>query len=74
MTYARWLPIIVQFGIGALLGGIGLWGGIVSGYLDWRNSEDQGALYLLIAGYILFLLAACLFTFYLPFIPETAAP
>ena len=70
MDLLRWLPIIVQFGVGAILGGIGLWAGIKSGYLDWNDSEDRNTFLVLIAGYIVLLLVCCLFTFYLPFVPE----
>ena len=70
MDLLRWLPIIVQFGVGAVLGGIGLWAGIKSGYLDWNDSEDRNTFLVLIAGYIVLLLVCCLFTCYLPFVPE----
>ena len=74
MDSSRILPIIVQFGIGALLGGVGLWAGLKSGYVDWRETEDRRVFYILVAGYIAFLLASCLFTFYLPFVPEHPTP
>lgn len=69
MSAARWLPILVQFGVGAILGGIGLWAGLSSGYLDWQHADDRRTVYLLVAGYFVFLLFSCLFTFYLPFLP-----
>ncbi len=74
MEFSRVLPIIMQFGFGALLGGVGLWAGLKSGYIDWHEPEDRRTLYILVAGYIAFLLASCLFTFYLPFVPEAPTP
>ncbi len=74
MDSLRILPILVQFGIGALLGGVGLWAGLKSGYTDWHEPEDRRVLYILVAGYIAFLIVSCLFTFYLPFVPEPPTP
>jgi hypothetical protein len=74
MDSSRWLPILIQFGIGAVLGGVGLWAGLKSGYLDWYDSDDRTTAYVLVAGYIAFLLVYCLFTFYLPFVPEVTQP
>ncbi len=74
MDSSRWLPILIQFGIGAVLGSVGLWAGLKSGYLDWTDPDDRNTLYVLVAGYIAFLLVSCLFTFYLPFVPEVPQP
>ena len=71
MEFTRWLPILIQFGVGGILGGVGLWAGIKSGYVEWNNSEDRNTVLILIAGYFVLLLISCLFTFYLPFVPET---
>lgn len=74
MYDALWLPILVQFGVGAVLGGIGLYAGLSSGYIRWENAEDRGTVYLLVGGYVAFLVVYCLFTFYLPFVPEPVTP
>ena len=70
MYDSLWLPIVVQFGFGAVLFGIGMYAGISSGYLSWKRAKDRGTIYILVGGYIAFLVLYCLFTFYLPFIPE----
>ncbi len=74
MELSRVLPILIQFGIGALLGGVGLWAGIKSGYVDLREPDGRRTIFILVAGYIAFLVAYCLFTFYLPFVPEPPTP
>ena len=74
MYDSLWLPILVQFGLGAALGGVGLYAGLSSGYLSWEKAEDRGTVYLLVGGYLAFLLVYCLFTFYLPFVPEPIKP
>lgn len=74
MSNSLWLPILVQFGFGAVLGGIGLYAGLSSGYLSWDKSEDRNTVYLMVGGYFAFLIVYCLFTFYLPFVPEPIQP
>ena len=74
MDSSRWLPIVIQFGFGAVLGSVGLLAGLKSGYLEWHNPDDRRTFYVLIAGYIAFLLVSCLFTFYLPFVPKAPTP
>jgi hypothetical protein len=59
-------PIVCQFGVGALLCLIGIWGGLRGGYLNLRVSEDRRLLAILIAGYLLMLVIVCVFTFLAP--------
>lgn len=60
-------PIVCQFGVGALLCLIGIWGGLRGGYLNLRISEDRRLLAILIAGYLLMLAIVCVFTFLTPY-------
>ena len=66
---ARIWPIIVQFGGGAVLCFIGLWCGIKSKYLDMNVPEDKRLAYIFVGGFILLLLCASAFTFWLPNLP-----
>jgi len=59
-------PIVCQFGVGALLCLIGIWGGLRGGYLNLRVSEDRRLLAILIAGYLFVLVIVCVFTFLAP--------
>ena len=59
-------PIVCQFGIGALLCLVGIWCGLRGGYLNLRIREDRRLLVILIAGYLLMLAIACIFTFLAP--------
>ena len=70
---ARIWPIIVQFGGGAVLCAIGLWGGISSGYLDMNNAEDKRLAYIFVGGFLVLLVVASVFTFWLPNLPVEAA-
>jgi len=59
-------PIVCQFGVGALLCLVGIWCGMRGGYLDLKIAEDRRLLVILIAGYLLMLCIACVFTFLAP--------
>jgi hypothetical protein len=63
---ARVLPILVQFGGGAILCAIGIGAGLRSGYLDLSLPADRRAIGIIVAGYFLLLGLACAFTFWLP--------
>lgn len=67
MNMLRVWPIICQYGLGAVLGAIGLWCGIRSGYLDLKNPEDRRLLVVLVGGFVLMLALVCVFTFWAPF-------
>jgi len=73
MNMARVWPIVVQFGVGALLSWVGIWCGFRSGYLDMKSSESRRLLFVLVAGFVLLLAFSCAFTFWLPFVPREAA-
>lgn len=66
MNMLRVWPIVCQFGVGALLCLIGIWGGLRGGYLNLRVSEDRRLLAILIAGYLFVLVIVCVFTFLAP--------
>lgn len=59
-------PIICQFGIGAILCIIGIWGGLRGGYLNLKLPEDRRLLAILIGGFLLMLALVCIFTFLAP--------
>ena len=59
-------PIICQFGIGALLCFIGIWGGLRGGYLNLKITEDRRLLVILVLGFLLMLAIVCIFTFLAP--------
>jgi hypothetical protein len=59
-------PIVCEFGVGALLCLAGIWAGLRGGYLNLKIGEDRRLLATLIAGYLLLLAAACIFTFLSP--------
>ena len=67
MNMLRVWPIVCQFGVGALLCLIGIWGGLRGGYLNLRVSEDRRLLAILIAGYLFVLVIVCVFTFLAPY-------
>ena len=71
---ARIWPILCQFGIGGILGLVGLWAGLSSGYLDLTLAHHRKLLGVLLGGYALLLLFSCAFTFWLPFVGERVAP
>jgi hypothetical protein len=66
MNMMRVWPLFCQFGIGALLCAVGIWCGLRGGYLDLKLPEDRRLLIVLIAGFMLMLLIACVFTFLSP--------
>jgi hypothetical protein len=66
MNMLRVWPIVCQFGVGAVLCLAGIWAGFRGGYLSLRVPEDRRLLLTLIAGYLLLLALACLFTFLWP--------
>ena len=66
MNMLRVWPILCEFGIGALLCLLGIWGGLRGGYLDLKISEDRRLLAILVAGYLFMLAIVCVFTFLSP--------
>lgn len=59
-------PIVCQFGVGAILCIIGIWGGLRGGYLNLKLPEDRRLLAILIGGFLLMLALVCIFTFLAP--------
>jgi hypothetical protein len=59
-------PIICQFGVGALLCFIGIWGGLRGGYLNLKITKDRRLLVILVLGFLLMLAIVCIFTFLAP--------
>jgi hypothetical protein len=74
LEMSRILPILCQFGVGGLLGAIGLWAGFSSGYLDLKQRHHRHMLAVLLGGYVLLLAVSCAFTFWLPFAAAEATP
>jgi len=74
MNMARVWPIVLQYGVGAVLCGIGVWCGIRSGFLDLKQTEGKRLLAMIVGGFFAMLALACLFTFWLPFLPREVAP
>ena len=74
MNMARVWPIVLQFGVGAVLCGIGVWCGIKSGVLDLKQSDGRRLLTTIVGGFLALLALACIFTFWLPFVPKGVAP
>jgi hypothetical protein len=70
MNMLRVWPIICQFGVGAILCLIGIWGGLRGGYLNLKISEDRRLLLILIGGFLLMLAIVCFFTFLAPNWPK----
>ena len=60
-------PIVCQYGVGALLCLIGIWGGLRGGYLNLKISDDRRLLIILISGFLLMLTIVCIFTFLAPY-------
>lgn len=71
---ARVWPIVVQFGVGAILCAVGIWAGVTSGFLDWKLPQDRRAVGIIVAGFAGLLVLACIFTFWLPNVGNEAAP
>lgn len=67
MDMLRVWPIVCQYGIGAVLCTVGIWGGFKGGYLDLRLGEDRRLVVVLVAGYFLMLGLVSVFTFLAPF-------
>jgi len=67
-------PIVCEFGVGAVLCVLGIWAGLRGGYLNLRISEDRRLLVTLVAGYVLLLVAACVFTFLSPHWAQGGTP
>jgi len=59
-------PIICQFGGGARLCFIGIWGGLRGGYLNLKITEDRRLLVILVLGFLFMLAIVCIFTFLAP--------
>lgn len=62
----RVYPIFVQFGVGAVLCGIGLYCGYSSGYIERGSSSSRRLLTVVVGGYLALLAVTLLFTFVLP--------
>ena len=67
MEMLRVWPIVCQFSVGAVLCGIGIWGGLKGGYLNLRVREDRHVVALIVGGYALLLIVSCVFTFFAPY-------
>ncbi len=63
---ARIWPIIVQFGVGAVLCAVGVWAGLSSGFTDLTVPEDRRAVGYVVGGFAGLLVLALIFTFWLP--------
>ena len=66
MNMLRVWPIFCQFGVGALLCVVGIWCGLRGGYLNLKVAEDRRLLVILVAGFMIMLAIACVFTFLSP--------
>ncbi|MEN6426685.1 MAG: hypothetical protein ABFE13_15095 [Phycisphaerales bacterium] len=66
MNMLRVWPIVCEFGVGLVLCAIGIWAGLRGGYFNLKLSEDRRLLVAFIAGYLLLLAGACVFTFLSP--------
>lgn len=67
MNLLRIWPLVCQFGVGALLCILGIACGLHGGYLDLKVAEDRRLLVTLVAGYLLLLALAGVFTFLAPY-------
>ena len=74
MNMARVWPIVLQFGLGAVLCGIGVWCGIRSGFLDLKSVDGKRLLAIIVGGFLAMLALVSIFTFWLPFVPGGVAP
>ncbi len=66
MNMLRVWPIVCEFGVGAILCLIGIWGGLHGGYLNLKTREDRRLLLILIGGFLFMLAIVCFFTFLAP--------
>ncbi|HOJ67255.1 MAG TPA: hypothetical protein PK349_07835 [Candidatus Hydrogenedentes bacterium] len=66
MDLSRLLPLLCEFGIGAILMLAGVWGGLRGGYLNLTRREDRRLLWTFAAGFLVLLAVYGLFTFWLP--------
>jgi len=73
MNMARVWPIVMEYGLGALLCAAGVWCGIRSGFLDLKTTDGKRMLLVILGGFIATLALICVFTFWLPFVPKEAA-
>ncbi len=69
MNMARVWPIVLQFGVGGIMCVVGTWCGIRSGFLDLKSRDGKRLLGIIVGGFLGLLLFACIFTFWLPFVP-----
>ena len=74
LEMSRVWPIVVQYGVGAVLCLVGVWFGWKSGYLDLKQPGDRRLLAVFAAGFLGLLLLVCIFTFWLPFLPKEVTP
>jgi len=73
MDMARVWPIVLQYGVGAVLCAVGVWCGLKSGFLDLKSPDGKRLLAVIIGGFLAMLALTCLFTFWLAFVPREAA-
>lgn len=66
MDIPRILPLVCEFGIGAVLMAVGVWGGLRGEYLNLTRRGDRALLWTFGAGFVLLLAVYSLFTFWLP--------
>ncbi len=66
MNMLRVWPIVCEFGVGALLCLVGIFGGLRGGYLNLKIAEDRRLLVILVIGYLFMLAIVCVFTFMAP--------
>lgn len=74
METSRILSLVVQYGFGAVLGLVGLWCGVRSGYMRFDLREDRRLLNTIVAGFVLLLAFSIVFTLILPHWPAETAP
>ncbi len=67
MDWERITPLILQFGVGAIMCAVGLWTGLSSGYLEKGSPTTRNVIAVVIGGYAGLLALVSLFTFVLPY-------
>ncbi len=66
MDWLRVYPLLLQFGVGAVMCTVGAWCGISSGYFEWGTPSARRMIAVVVGGYLGLLAFAILFTFILP--------
>ena len=67
MDMLRVWPLVIQFGAGALMCGVGLYCGLSSGYLDKGSGTARRVVGVTVAGYLGLLAIMSFFTFVAPY-------